>query len=207
MTDFFYPVALKGDLTRSCRVVTTRNDLALQLPRWRAVAQVGAGLGELTELILGVTSPQKVTVIDPFNMHNEAEFWRSHLSAVEARLDHEQYFRDRFSGPISEGRLELFKGEAFEAIEWLTNGSVGIAWVQGQTNYRDVRDHLQSLLPKMNGDGVIVVANYIMSDYLSKSDYGVIQATNEFMVKNHWEMIALALPSSMFCDVAIRRTR
>ena len=59
----------------------------------------------------------------------------------------------------------------------------------------------------MSGDGVIVVANYIMSDYLSKSDYGVIQATNEFMVKNRWEMIALALPSSMFCDVAIRRAR
>jgi hypothetical protein len=54
---------------------------------------------------------------------------------------------------------------------------------------------------------VIVIANYIMSDYLSKSDYGVIQATNEFMVENRWEMIALALPSSMFCDVAIRRTR
>ena len=207
MTDFFYPVALTGDLTRSCRVVATRNDLALQLPRWRAVAQVGAGFGELTELILGVSSPQKVTVIDPFHMHNEAEFWRSHLKAVEARLDHEHYFRDRFSGPISEGRLELFKGEAFEAIEWLTNGSVGVAWVQGRTNYRDVRDHLQSLLPKMSGDGVIVVANYIMSDYLSKSDYGVIQATNEFMVKNRWEMTALALPPSMFCDVAIRRMR
>ena len=207
MTDFHYPVALTGDLTRSCRVVATRNDLALQLPRWRAFAQVGAGLGEVTELILGVSSPQKVTIIDPFYMHNEGEFWRSHLSAAEATLDHEHYFRDRFSGPISEGRLELFKGEAFEAIEWLTNGSVGVAWVQGPTNYPDVRDDLQRLLPKMNDDGVIVVANYIMSDYLAKSDYGVIQATNEFMVKNRWEMIALALPSSMFCDVAIRRVR
>ena len=207
MADFHYPVALTGDLTRSCRVVTTRNDLALQLPRWRDVAQVGAGLGDVTELILGVCSPSKVTVVDPFGLHNEADFWRSHLSAAEAKLDHERYFRSRFSGPISEGRLELFRGKASEAVEWLTNGSVGIAWVQGRPNYRDVRDHLESLLPKMSSEGVIVIANYIMSDYLSKSDYGVIQATNEFMVKNHWEMIALALPSSMFCDVAIRRVR
>jgi hypothetical protein len=207
MTDFHYPVALTGDLTRSCRVVATRDELAMQLPRWRTVAQVGAGLGEPTELILSVCSPPKVTVVDPFTLHNEAEFWRSHLSGDEANLDHENYFRDRFSGPISEGRLELFRGEEFEAIEWLTDGSVGTAWVQGRTSYRDVRDHLQSLLPKMNDDGVIVVANYIMSDYLAKSDYGVIQATNEFMVQNRWEMVALALPSSMFCDVAIRRVR
>jgi hypothetical protein len=207
MTDFHYPVALTGDLVKSCRVVATRDDLALQLPRWRAAAQVGAGFGEVTELLLGACSPSKVTVIDPFVLHEEEELWRSQVNPGQAGLNHELYFRERFAEPISKGRFDLFKGQAFEAIDWLTNGSIGIAWVQGRTNYRDVRDHLQGLLPKMCSDGAMVVSNYIMADYLSKTDYGVIQATNEFMVKNRWEMFAISLPSSMFCDVAIRRAR
>jgi hypothetical protein len=206
MADFHYPVALPPEALRSCRVVVNRGELAGLLPKRRQVVQLGAGLGDLSDIILNRCSPQKLTVLDPFNLHTITDFWHERAGAA-ARADHVEHFRKRFSGPVGQGRLEMVQGEIFETIEQLPDRSVGIAWVAEATQYSVIRDHLKALAPKMANDGQIVVANYIMSDYLSGEVYGAIQAVNEFIVSNRWEMIVLALQSSMFCDVVIRRLR
>ena len=47
--------------------------------------------------------------------------------------------------------------------------------------------------------------DYIMFDHKSKTDYGVVQATNEFMIENNYEMLFFAFHPQLFCDIAIRR--
>jgi hypothetical protein len=207
MADFHYPVALQPDATKSCRVVVSRSELAGLLPKRRPVAQLGAGLGDLTELILNRCSPQKVTVLDPFTLHTVGDFWAQRTGGQDGAADHQQFFRTRFAGPIAQKRLEIVPGEIFETIPKLPDRGIAVAWIEDDTSYPVIRDHLKALLPKMATDGQIVVSNYIMSDYLTGHVYGVIQAANEFMAQNKWEMLVLALQSSMFCDVVLRRSR
>ena len=54
-------------------------------------------------------------------------------------------------------------------------------------------------------DGYLVMNDYILYDHFAKEEYGVVQATNEFMVEYNFEMIYFALHPEMFCDVLIRR--
>ncbi|MGE5271075.1 MAG: hypothetical protein ACM3JG_15540 [Thiohalocapsa sp.] len=205
MADFHYPVALPPEALRSCRVVVNRGDLAGLLPKRRQVVQLGAGFGELSEVILGSCSPQKLTVLDPFILHTIDGGWEARVG--QPGLDHQQHFRKQFAAPLAQGQLEMRQGEIFELIEQLPDRGVGIAWIADDTKYAVIRDHLKALLPKMLNDGQIVISNYIMSDYLTGEVYGVIQAANEFIVAERWEMIGFALQSSMFCDVVIRRSR
>jgi hypothetical protein len=47
-----------------------------------------------------------------------------------------------------------------------------------------------------------------MNDYIMRDlggEYGVIHATNEFMIAENWEMIYFALEQNMFCDVVLRK--
>lgn len=207
MSDFHYPVALPPKATKSCRVVVNREDLAELLPKRRHVAQVGAGLGELSEMILNRCSPQRLVILDPFMGHTDPDFWARRAGGTPGANDHLQHFRERFPEPIAQGRLELLRGPFLESLEKLPDRGLGISWIQGEVRYPVLRSCLQALAPKMANDGQIVIPNYIMSDYLRGNTYGVIQAVNEFMVANNWEMVVLALQSSMFCDVAICRAR
>jgi hypothetical protein len=207
MADFHYPVALGPDAIKRCRVVVSRDELAGLLPKRKLVAQIGAGLGDLSEVIVTRCNPQRLSVLDPFTLHSITDFWQDRLGKRAAALDHQQYFRERFAGPMAQGRIALVPGEIFETIPTLPDRGVGIAWIGNDTSYIVVRDHLQALLPKMANDGQIVISNYIMSDYLTGNAYGVIQATNEFIVANKWEMTLLVLQSNMFCDVVICHSR
>ena len=47
--------------------------------------------------------------------------------------------------------------------------------------------------------------DYIMYDHFTKEEYGVVQATNEFMLANNFEMLYFALHPEMFCDVLIKK--
>jgi len=47
--------------------------------------------------------------------------------------------------------------------------------------------------------------DYIMYDHFTKEEYGVVPATNEFMMEHNFEMLYFALHPEMFCDVLIRR--
>ena len=184
MADFHYPVALTSSSTKNCRVVASRDELVGLLPKRQLCAQLGAGLGDTSELILKRCSPQSLIVLDPFSLHTTNQFWQERLGARAETVDHQQYFRERFATAVSQGRMQLADGEIFEMIERLPDGGVGLGWIEGDTSYNVVRDHLQALRPKMAADGQILVANYIMGDYLTGNVYGVIQATNEFIVDN-----------------------
>ena len=58
----------------------------------------------------------------------------------------------------------------------------------------------------MKSDRWIILNDYIMNDAGgSNAPCGVIQAANEFMIAENWEMIYLAFHVYMFCGVVLRR--
>ena len=58
---------------------------------------------------------------------------------------------------------------------------------------------------KVRPSGLIILNDYIMHDFTTDTMYGVVQATNAFMIDEGWEMVCLALHTGMFCDVALRK--
>ncbi len=49
--------------------------------------------------------------------------------------------------------------------------------------------------------------DYIIEDWLTRERYGVVQTTNEFIIRERWEMVYFALHNGMFCDVVLRKLR
>lgn len=203
MADFHYPIAVLPNLIRSCRIVAGRNDLATALPKGKLIVQLGAGFGEVSQLLFDRCNPHKLVVLDPFSLHTTAR-WREGFGGRANAMDHQEYFHEKFAEQITRRRMEL-SSEIFASLDQLPERGVGISWLLDEIDYGTVRGYLSALQAKMANDGVVIVSNYIMNDYLRGDVYGVIQATNEFMVNNRWEMILFSLEPSMFCDVVIRK--
>jgi hypothetical protein len=94
-------------------------------------------------------------------------------------------------------------GDSAEQIATLDDQSVDIFYVDADHSYAGATRDLAAIKPKIRADGLIIMNDYIMRDL--GGEYGVIHATNEFMIAENWEMIYFALEQNMFCDVVLRK--
>ena len=58
---------------------------------------------------------------------------------------------------------------------------------------------------KIKADGLLVFNDYTVWSYVEMQPYGVVAAVNELCVEEGWEIVYLALPAHMYCDVAVQR--
>jgi hypothetical protein len=88
----------------------------------------------------------------------------------------------------------------------LEDKSVDVFYVDANHTYESVSAELSIIKRKITDDGFIIMNDYIMNEAgFSNAPYGVIQATNEFMISENWEMTYFALQPYMYCDVVLRK--
>ena len=90
-------------------------------------------------------------------------------------------------------------------LDTLDDQTLDIVYIDGDHSYEGVKRDLDAAGRKVKKGGIIIVNDYILVDSLNANQaYGVIYASNEFMVNNKWGIEYLALQTNMFCDVMLR---
>jgi len=200
-----YP-PLPDALLRNSRVVPDRWASLPAWPKQGVIAEIGVGLGGFSEAILQTCQPRKFLAIDRFDLHELETLWGKPPAEHFAGRTHGEFYRDRFAAEIAAGRVEVIEGDSGPVISALADESVDVFYVDADHTYEGVRRDLEAILPKVKPAGWIVMNDYIPAETgFSNEPYGVIQATNEFMVAHGWEMVHFALAAVMYCDVALRR--
>jgi predicted O-methyltransferase YrrM len=164
--------------------VPDRLALLERLPKGGVVAEVGTLHGEFAREILRITEPQELHLID-----HEA-----HPDVVT--LTEESSLRDRvrFHHRDSAEALQAFPDRYFD---WI--------YIDAQHAYDGVKRDIDVARCKVKDGGLLVFNDYIVWSYVEMEPYGVVAAVNELCTEDKWEMIYLALPSHMYCDVALKK--
>jgi hypothetical protein len=190
-------------LLENCRILEGRDALLHFLPKQQTVVEIGVGLGDFSWKLLEYCKPRRFIAIDHFKLHDLPEFWGKPPSEWFGNKTHLQFFKDKFSSAIETDQLSILEGDSPEQIKTLDDKSVDVFYVDGDHTYAGVCRDLTQIKDKISDNGIIILNDYIMRD--DNGPYGVVQATNEFMISNDWEMIFFCLQTSMYCDVAIRK--
>lgn len=200
-----YPVLSEAHL-RHARVVSNRLAALTLWPRDAVIAEVGVALGEFSKAVLAVCRPRRFLAIDRFDLHQLPALWGIPTSEHFNGLTHGEFYRSRFATEIASGQVEVIEGDSAAVISALPDCSVDVFYVDADHTYDGVRRDLDAILPKVKPDGWIVMNDYIPAEIgFSNATYGVIQATNEFMITHGWEMVYFALAYVMYCDVGLRK--
>lgn len=195
-------------LLRNARVLSTRNDLLPLLPKGGVIAEIGVMTGTFSRLLLDACRPKCFYAIDLFGIHALPEVWGKPTTEVFGGLTHEDFYKRTFAAEIAEGRMKVLAGDSQAMLERIPDASLDIVYVDADHTYPSVAAELRLCARKIRPDtGLIIVNDYVMVDalYGGNAFYGVIQATNEFMIREGWEMVAFALQDHMFCDVVLRK--
>lgn len=189
---------------RNARVVASRIDILRSLPKGGSFCEVGVAYGDFSASVLDIVRPDAFIAIDIFTMHDYPDvFGFDRLKGGT----HEAFYRRRFATQIESGVMVLSVGNSVACIRALPDQSMDTIYIDAWHSYEAVRSELQISKRKIKPDGVLILNDYTMFDYMTGHHYGVVQAVNEFMIEEQWEMTHFALHTGMYCDVAIRKFR
>jgi hypothetical protein len=192
---------LPPELLQNCRVLPSRYDLLAFLPKHKVIAEIGVAFGDFSENLVRDCEPSLFVAIDTFILHTLAELWGKSPQETFGDQTHLQFYRSRFAELIEQNKVKVLEGDSSVQIGMLEDNSVDIFYVDGDHSYDGVLRDLTAIKTKIRQGGMIIMNDYIMTD--RSHPYGVVQATNEFMISENWEMLFFCLEPLMFCDVVL----
>lgn len=169
---------------RDCIVVPDRTALLECLPKGGIVAEVGTLHGEFSREILRIIEPQELHLID---------------HEIQPRV------REMAEDPSLRTRLRVHQADSVEALESFPDRYFDWIYVDAQHRFPGVKRDIEAARRKVKPDGLLVFNDYIIWSYVEMEPYGVVAAVNELCIEDNWKLVYLALPSHMYCDVALRR--
>lgn len=193
-------VELPAAKLKNCEFLHNRYSILEKLKRNAVAAEVGVLAGDFSEAIMKACKPRELHLIDYFNCPDYKE--RNRFSASE----NADFVQKRFSREIEEGNLKMHKGCSWKVLEQFPKDYFDWIYIDAGHDYESVRKDLEQANRLLKNDGMIIMNDYILYDHISHIPYGVVQATNEFIIANKFEMAYFAFHPQLFCDVAIKRS-
>jgi hypothetical protein len=184
--DYFRPApTLRFRHVQHCKVVPDRAELLRTcLPKRGIVAEVGTDKGDFALMILRLSSPAELHIIDK---------------------TFGSFRRDVFASGIERGTVQLHEADSVAALRRFPDGHFDWIYIDGDHSYEGVRRDIDEAKKKVKPGGMLVLNDYTFWSHREFMAYGVVQAVNEFCLAEDWELLYLALHPEMHLDVVLRR--
>jgi len=199
------PVPLTERHLANARLLPSRFSILPLLKKGGTFIEVGVAYGDFSERVILETEPAKFIGVDLFGFHEKERVWSRSPRERFGDLTHEQYYRRRFQDRIQTGQVEVLAGDSAKMLANVPSASVDTIYVDAAHSYKAVIAELGHADRLLKPDGLAVLNDYVFFDHNGMAPYGVIQAANEFIVENDWEVRYFALHPEMFCDIVIAR--
>lgn len=159
-----------------------RRELLRKLPRNAVGAEVGVFCGNFSLEILEVCSPKKLYLIDQWTEGHRMELYGKTRNGFQALQDVKQNLSD----PISQGRVELCRGDSLSRLAVLPDESLDWVYLDTSHFYYDTFAELCLCAQKVKSDGFICG-----HDYCEIFEHGVVRAVALFCDQFDYEMVYL----------------
>ena len=185
-------VPLSREHVQNCELLLNRSEMLSKLRKGGEVAEIGVAQGDFSELILKITEPDSLHLID---------VWNSRIYSADLL----KKVASRFKEAIDDGRVLIHRKLSTVATEDFEDNYFDWIYIDTTHSYDMTREELGKYASKVKHDGIIAGHDYTMGNWDSLKRYGVIEAVHEFCVKYGWELVYLTVDPSEKQSFAIRR--
>ncbi|MEI7596455.1 MAG: class I SAM-dependent methyltransferase [Bacteroidota bacterium] len=190
-------IELTSEHINNCKLLTNRYQIPALLPKFGIGVEIGVLGGDWSKQLLEMAQPKELVLIDTYYSDDYPTAKRF------TKKNHEQYIRNEFNSYGD--RVNILKGLSWECMATFSENYFDWIYIDADHDYQSVKKDLAQAKRTIKENGIIIMNDYIIYDHFANEKYGVIQATNEFMIENNYEMLYFALHADMFCDVVIKK--
>ncbi|MDL2403831.1 class I SAM-dependent methyltransferase [Rhizobium mayense] len=167
-----------------CKVMGDRKDIIRQMPGDGVAIEVGTQAGLFAEFILTTHPNIKLHVVD---------------------MNYGPFRYDLLNPYIEAGRLSPIEGYSWEELSKFPDEHFDWIYIDASHMYDHVRQDLEMAKTKVKLGGHIICNDYTAWSPLEGDPYGVLQAVNEFLVSENFEVTHLSLDGWGYHDIAMQR--
>lgn len=173
------------------KVILNREILLKFLPKNGITAEIGVDKGDFSKKIISLTHPKKLFLIDT---------WGSGIIKMN-------FVKNRFQNEINSGTVVIKRGFSEIELEKVENGYFDWVYIDTTHSYNQTLKELELCRLKVKDNGIIAGHDYCQGNINRALPYGVVQAVNQFCMKNNWEFIFLTHETDRKLSFAIRRIK
>lgn len=199
-----FPALATHHIAPDAALYADRADMLVELVplTGTVIAELGVGLGHLSQFILDKLQPREFVAIDTFQLHTLPSVWDQSTRELFGRLSHRDYYERKFAryGAM----LNITEGDSHDCLAKFPDQYFDLIYVDADHTYEGVRRDATQAVKKLRPDGTLVFNDYVLLDH-GGNPYGVVPAVNELLAGGGWQIIAFAFQALMYCDIALRR--
>lgn len=185
-------VQLSNEHLKNCRVVANRESLLNLLPKEAIVAEIGVDEGVFSKQIMEICTPSKLHLIDAWDSEKYGE---PKLNLIKKELN----------TLINNNSVIIHKGYSYSELEKFEDAYFDWIYIDTDHTYNTTCKELEVCSRKIKQNGLILGHDYVTRCYSNFTRYGVIEAVNEFCVKNNWELLFLTNETDRHLSYALRK--
>jgi len=177
---------------QNTKLLVDRSELLNMLPKNGTVAEIGVDEGDFSELILKITNPHKLHLID---------FWGSKRYNQEKREKVEKKFKEEIVNSV----VEINLGLSTQVAGIFPDCYFDWIYIDTDHSYKTTITELELYKNKVKENGIIAGHDFILGNWNDVVRYGVIEAVYEFCTKYNWEILYITAELNNNPSFAIRR--
>lgn len=172
------------------RLLPTRYDMLDELPKGGVVCEIGVANGDFSAEILKRNQPKKLHLVDAW--------------VADRYHDDRKIVESRFAAEIDAGRVNLHVGYSTDRLPEFPDHYFDWVYIDSVHDYKTTAAELAISLAKVKPGGIIAGHDYTPGNIVGPVPYGVIQAVQEFCVRNDWRYICLTCESHCYVSFALQ---
>ena len=184
-------VELRAGHLEHLKTLTDRNQLLEYLPQQAVVAEIGVFKGDFSQAILDHNNPVALHLVD---------CWQG-----KAALKHLETVRQRFSNEIAAGKVRLHREKSIAALEQFPENYFDWVYLDTDHSYTTTAAELVCCARVVKPGGIIAGHDYVTGNWNGGVRYGVVEAVNEFCVRENWTLRYLTAETHRHLSFAIQR--
>ncbi len=177
-------LTVPGAKLSKCRVLNDRSQILKEMPDRGVVAEIGTQTGAFAKRILDARPNVTLFTID---------------------IDYSQFSFDILRPYIDNNQLKTIEGTSWVELAKFPNDFFSWVYLDASHFIDHVRLDLKSTKLRVEVDGYIVCNDYTVWSPFEAQPYGVLQAVNEFLLKEDFYASHFALHPFGYHDIALRR--
>lgn len=196
-----YPNIAQRQLINA-KIYSNRWDWAASLPRDLDIIEVGVGSGDYSEHMIKTISPKTLTLIDQYDQ-SDPFLARPGQKPRFYENDHYNFIQNKFK---EYKNVKIIKDNSVRALPELikTGKRFDMIYVDASHHYKDVSQDILNASSLLKDSGILAINDYVYD--VEHEQYGVIQATNEFLYNNSdWHVVGFALEERMMADIYLSK--
>ena len=187
------------------KITTTREEylsaIKPLLERNPTCIEIGVCEGHFSVSILNYLEPIKLYLIDPWeyghDKHAEGEVYGQELNNMTTAYSSDGQrteIQKKLDSQINSGQVVIQKGFSYDFVDSYKDNYFDFVYIDACHLYKSAKADLEMFLPKLKKNGLMCG-----HDYFNHSNFGVIQAVDEFCEEHEFEMIILNKPGWDWC--------